>query len=79
MNGQKKLNPLVSKIMLPVDPQPLIPDTNTPNMHHYNGRVIRPSVKLTLIGESSLTIPESHEDDPTGYYESVMPQTRGSH
>ena len=24
-----------------------------------------------LMGESSLTIPESYEDDPTGYYEAI--------
>ena len=54
-----------------VDPQPLIPDTDTPNMPRRSGRVIRSPVKLTLIGESSLTIPESHEDDPTSYYEAI--------
>ena len=54
-----------------VDPQPLIPDTDTPNMPHRCGRVIRPPVKLTWMGESSLTIPESHEDDPTSYYEAI--------
>ena len=32
---------------------------------------MRPLVKLTLMGESSLTIPESHEDHPTGYYEAI--------
>ena len=31
----------------------------------------RPPVKVTLMGESSLTIPDSHEDDPTGYYEVI--------
>ena len=54
-----------------VDPQPLIPDTDTSNMFRRNGRVIRPLVKLTLMGESSLTIPKSHEDDPTGYYGAI--------
>ena len=54
-----------------VDPQPLIPSTDTPNMPRRSRRVIRPLVKLTLIGESSLTIPESHEDDTTSYYEAI--------
>ena len=49
-----------------VDSQPLILNTNTPNMPHHSGRVIRPLFKLTLMGESSLTIIESHEDDPIG-------------
>ena len=40
-------------------------------MYGRSGRVIRPLVKLTLMGESSLTISESHEDDPTGYYEEI--------
>ena len=40
-------------------------------MSRQSGRVIRPLVKLTLMGESSLTIPESHEDDPTSYYEAI--------
>ena len=57
--------------VVPVDPQPLIPDTDTPNMPCHSGRVIRPPVKLTLMGESSLTIPKSHEDDPTSYYEAI--------
>ena len=35
-------------------------------MPHHSGRVIRPLFKLTLMGESSLTIIESHEDDPIG-------------
>ena len=56
---------------VPIDPQPLIPDTDTPNIPRCSGRVIRPLVKLTLMGESSLTIPESHEDDPTSYYEAI--------
>ena len=40
-------------------------------MPRRSGRVIRPPVKLTLMGESSLTILESHEDDPTSYYEAI--------
>ena len=56
---------------VPVDPQPLILDTDTPNMPRCSGRVIIPLVKLTLMGESSLTIPESHENDPTSYYEAI--------
>ena len=40
-------------------------------MPHHSGRVIRPPVKLTLMGESSLTILESHEDDPTGYHKAI--------
>ena len=40
-------------------------------MPHRSGRVIRPPIKLTLMGESSLTISDSHEDDPTGYYEAI--------
>ena len=40
-------------------------------MPRLSGKVIRPPIKLTLMGEPSLTIPESHEDDPTGYYEVI--------
>ena len=40
-------------------------------MPRRSGRVIRPLVKLTLMGESSLTILESHEDDPTSYYKQI--------
>ena len=40
-------------------------------MHRRSGRVIRPLVKLTLMGKSYLTILESHEDDPTGYYKAI--------
>ena len=54
-----------------VDPQPLIPDTNTSNMPGRIGRVIRPLVKLMLMGESSLTISKSHEEDPTCYYKAI--------
>ena len=57
--------------VVPVDPQPLILDTYTPNMPRCSGRVIRPHVKLTWMGESSLIILESHEDDPTTYYEEI--------
>ena len=28
-------------------------------------------IKLELMGEPSLTVPKSHEDDPTGYYEAI--------
>ena len=63
--------PSIQDNVVPVDPQPLIPDTDTLNMPHHSGRVIRPPVKLTLMGESSLTIPKSHEDDPTSYYEAI--------
>ena len=57
--------------VVPIDPQPLILDTNAPNMSHHSGRVIRPPIKLTLKGESSLTVLDSHEDDPTSYYEAI--------
>ena len=40
-------------------------------MPRHSGRVVRPPVKLTLMGESSLKILESHEDDPTSYYEAI--------
>ena len=40
-------------------------------MSRCSERVIRPHVKLTLMGESSVTVPKSHEDDPTGYYEAI--------
>ena len=63
--------PRIQDNVVPVDPQPLIPDIDTPNMSRRSGRVIRAPVKLTLMGESSLTIPESHEDDPTSYYEAI--------
>ena len=35
------------------------------------GGVIRPPAKLTLMGESSLIDLDSHENDPTGYYEAI--------
>ena len=57
--------------VVPIDPKPLIPDIDTPNMPRRSRRVIRPPVKLMLMGESSLTILESHEDDPTSYYEAI--------
>ena len=68
---EKNEFPSIQDNVVPVDPQPLIPDIDTPNMPRHSGRVIRPPVKLTLMGESSLTIPESHEDDPTSYYEAI--------
>ena len=40
--------PSIQDNVVPVDPQPLIPDTDTPNMPCRSGRVIRPPVKLTL-------------------------------
>ena len=40
-------------------------------MLHRSGRIIRPLVKLTLMGESSLTILDSYEDDPRGYYKTI--------
>ena len=57
--------------VVPIDPKPLIPDIDTPNMPRRSRRVIRPPVKLMLMGESSLTILESREDDPTSYYEEI--------
>ena len=63
--------PSIQDKVVPVDPQPLIPDTDTSNMPRRSGRIIRPPVKLTLMEESSLKIPESHEDDPTSYYEAI--------
>ena len=56
--------PSIQDNVVHVDPQPLIPDTDTPNMSRRSGRVIRLPVKLTLMGES-------HEDDPTSYYEAI--------
>ena len=63
--------PSIQDNVVPIDPQPLILDTDTPNMSRRSGRVIRPPVKLTLMEESSLIIPESHEYDPTSYYEAI--------
>ena len=40
-------------------------------MPGHSGRVIRPPIKLTLMGESSLTVSESCDDDPTCYYEAI--------
>ena len=57
--------------VVPLDPQPLILDTDTPNMPGCSGKVTRQFVKLSLMGESSLTILESHEDDPIGYYKAI--------
>ena len=69
--------PSIQDNVVPVDPQPLIPYTDTPNMSSRSGRVIRPHVQLTLMGESSLIILESHEDDPTGYYEAINDKNFG--
>ena len=68
---EKIESPSIQDNVVPIDPQPLIPDTDTPNMHRRSERVIRPPVKLTLIGESSLTISYSHEYDPTSYYKAI--------
>ena len=57
--------------LLPIDPQQLIPNIDSLNMSRLSGRVIKPHVKLTLIEESSFTIPDSHEDDPTASYEAI--------
>ena len=72
MNRRKKIESLIIQDnVVPVDPQPLIPDSDTPNMSRHSGRVIRPPVKLMLMGESSLTVLNSHEDDSIGYYEAI--------
>ena len=42
--------PSIQDNVVPVDPQPLIPDTDTPNMPRHSRRVIRPPVKLKLMG-----------------------------
>ena len=63
--------PSIQDNVVLVDPQPLILDTNTTNMPHRSGRVIRPPIKLALMGGSSLIIPKSHEDNPTSYYEAI--------
>ena len=68
---EKNEFPSIQDNVVPIAPRPLIPDTDTPNMPRRGGRVIRPPVMLTLMGESSLTIPKSHEDDPTSYYEAI--------
>ena len=69
---EKKIEfPSIQDNVVHVDPQPLMPNTDTPNMSRHSRRIIRPPVMLTLMGESSLTILESHEDDPTGYYEAI--------
>ena len=69
--------PTIQDNVVHVDPQRLILDTNTPNMSRCSGRVIRPLLKLTLMGESSLTIPKSHKDDLTGYYEAIIDKDFG--
>ena len=71
MDEKKTEFPNIQDNVVPVDPQPLIPDTNTPNMPRCSGKIIRPLVMLTLMGESSLTISTSHEDDPIGYYKTI--------
>ena len=63
--------PCIQDNVVLIDPQPLIPDTDTPNMYRRSGRAIRPPIMLTLMGESSLTILKSHEDDPISYYEAI--------
>ena len=63
--------PSIQDNVVPVDSQPLDLDIDIPNMPHRSGRVIRLPIKLTLMRESSLEIPESHEDDPIGYYEAI--------
>ena len=69
----EKMNefPSIQDNVVLVDPQPLIPNTDTPNMPRRSGRVIRSPVMLTLMGESSLTIPQSREDDPISYSEVI--------
>ena len=44
--------PSIQDNVVPVGPQPLIPDIDMPNMPRRSGRVIRPPIKLTLMGES---------------------------
>ena len=50
---EKTESPNIQDNVVPIDPQPLIPDIDTPNMPRHSGRVIRPPVKPTLMGESS--------------------------
>ena len=68
---EKTKSPIIQDNVVLDDPQPLIHDTNTLNKPRRCGRVIRPHVKLTLMGKSYLTTQESHKDDPTGYYEAI--------
>ena len=68
---KKTESPSIQDNVVPIDPQPLILGTDTLNMPRLSGRAIRPPVKLTLMGESSLTVPKSHQNDPTGYYEAI--------
>ena len=68
---EKSEFPSIQDNVVHIDLQPLIPDSDTPNMSRRSGRVIRPLVKITLMGESSLTISKSHENDPKGYYEAI--------
>ena len=58
--------PSIQDNVIPVDSQPLISDIDTPIILHRIG-----PVKLTLMGESSLTLLDSHKDDPTGYYKAI--------
>ena len=67
----EKLFPSIQDNVVPIDLQLLIPDTDTLSTPCHSGRVIRPHVKLTLKGESSLTVLDSHENDPIGYYEAI--------
>ena len=56
---EKTKFPSIQDNVVLVDPQPLILDTDKPNMPRRSGKIIRPPVKLTLMGESSLTIPDT--------------------
>ena len=48
---EKTKFPSIQDNVVLVDPQPLIPDTDTPNMPRCSGRVIKLLVKLTLTRE----------------------------
>ena len=54
---EKYETPSIQDNVVPIDPQPQILYADTTNMPCRSGRVIRPPVKLTLMEESSLTIP----------------------
>ena len=56
---EKTESPSIEDNVVHIDPQPLILNIDTPNMLRRSRRVIRPPVKLTLMGESSLTV-QSH-------------------
>ena len=47
---EKTKFPSIQDNFVPIDPQPLILDTDTPNMPCRSGRVIRPLIKLMLMG-----------------------------